>query len=414
MRPTLIFIFLFSISSFGQQIDNSKLYRSVEIQQSGKKEASDGNEFAFIKGENLFILRFRSLLNMENGEVIIKTSIDTLSIEKTNFNVTSEQTFDIQFPEFKITFQSVQEVESKAITIEKTRDLLIGNTFVKISNDDNKKPTVTQTYQSNGKAKYQTIGSSSNWSTDYSLIEFHGFVIVKGINSSPILVTSITEKGLNGITTENGKKVELILEDHWTNPDLDKVRTEKPYEIQLAQTPNSQCISELPEKILQTSIGVAKGIKEKQLSTVQVQHSYDCDWMLFHDSRFDGFAKMTVEELLIQDSSLCHIFSIPCGYYAERKNAQDSWYVYLHEERIETDSTFIIKKAFQWDNTYRVINEYKNEDKVYYEDYYLDTRILKKTWTYVNSKEVGITRFYDENGKLVKEVNNDTGETTTY
>jgi len=44
MRLTLLFLFLFSISCFGQNIDDSKLYRSVEIEQSGKKESADGNE----------------------------------------------------------------------------------------------------------------------------------------------------------------------------------------------------------------------------------------------------------------------------------------------------------------------------------------------------------------------------------
>ncbi|NOQ73130.1 MAG: hypothetical protein GQ574_14080 [Crocinitomix sp.] len=166
--------------------------------------------------------------------------------------------------------------------------------------------------------------------------------------------------------------------------------------------------------MLKSEVNLALGIKEKQYSTVQVQHSFECRWILNQDENFDGFTKATVQELLVLDSTLCPIFQIPCGYYAERDGKADSWYIYLHEERIETDSSYILKKAFKWDNTYRVINESKNQNIVYYEDYYLDTRILMKTWTYLDSKEVGITRHYDTKGKLIKEVNHTTGETITY
>ncbi|MEO1625324.1 MAG: hypothetical protein AAFV25_09200, partial [Bacteroidota bacterium] len=183
-----------------------------------------------------------------------------------------------------------------------------------------------------------------------------------------------------------------------------KAVTNKPFEITINQRPHQECLSELSTDQLAAEMDIAKGITEKQIPVDQVQHSYECNWMFFHEEKFDGFAKATVKSLLEMDSSLCEIIAIPCGYYAERRSKDEDWYVYLHEERMETDSSYIIKKAFMWNNTYRVINEHKSKDVVHYEDYSLDKRILRKTWTYLNGKEAGITRIYDESGMLRKEI----------
>ena len=360
---------------------------------------------------------------METGEVVIKAVIDTLQIESTNMELVydliyndgsirlemkGENEFNIFYPEFILTFRRIMNLEDSKFSLKQYEEYIIGNTLIEADPITNTRlGDLSKTYLSTGIAKYDKIGSNSKWESAFAIIEFEGFVFLKGISSAPIILIDIDEHIIKGIEADYRfipKEMYLgRLTDLSTKVDLG---VEKPFRIEPIERSNYQCVSQLPEDLLDLEISIAKGITEKQITTIQVQHSYECRWMLFHEADFDGFAKASIRELINIDSSLCHIFEIPCGYYAERESKKGEWYIYLHEDRIETDSSYITKKAFKWNNTYRIINELKDEDIIHYQDYNLDSRILKKTWTYLNGKEIGVTRFYDEKGVLKEEIKN--------
>lgn len=320
----------------------------------------------------------------------------------------SENEFVIKFPKYMQTFKLVENVKASPHTLAGYKEFLEGATLIQIEPQTNEiKGKYWNTYQSNGKARYRALGSSSSWESNYIIVEFAGNYFLKGITSAPILLNRIEDERLWGYTVDQRFDPE---KNCWSKAtSLKNLRvyassSNKAFEIDVYKVALTDCVSNLSSADLKKEISVYKGVSNEALNITQVQHTYGCDWTLFNENGKPGFEKFTMGELLTRDSSLCLILDIPCGYYAERKNIDDKWYVYLHEDRVETDSSFIIKKAFRWNNTYRVINELKNGDVVHYEDYDLDTRILRKTWTYHKGKEVGVTRIYNELGELKEEI----------
>jgi len=68
---------------------------------------------------------------------------------------------------------------------------------------------VTLTYQSNGKVNVLKDPSKAGINTDYRIINFGQYIIVKGINSFPFLAEQIVKGKLLGLELENRKPVRL-------------------------------------------------------------------------------------------------------------------------------------------------------------------------------------------------------------
>lgn len=434
MKITLILLFLLPTVCFGHDLPQDGLWRGVAIHdKTGKEFRYPRQDFIKVKENSILLFQFEELLSMETGEVHIKTLIDTFMIdnsvsegsyilsqneESLKLEIKGEDEIKLVYPKYILTYKKVLNLHQISTTRKEYEDFIIGSTFIEI-NPETREVTgkYKKSYQTSGKAKYQQVDSNSNWESAFLIVEFEGYVFLKGISSYPFLLTGIENDDLNTLKIASqypSPKVTLSKSADIWKPHQTVFKTEKPFELKQADISTEDCFSKLSKDQLNLELSIAKGITDHQFMVDQVQHAYDGGWMLFHEKDFDGFGKTTVKKLLEIDPTVCYILDIPEGYYAERKKKEDPWYIYLHEDRITTDSSFIFKKAFLWDNTYRVINEIKNKKLVYYKDYYLDTRILKKTWTYQNSKEVGITRYYNESGKLVKEVNHITGEITNY
>ncbi|NOQ73129.1 MAG: hypothetical protein GQ574_14075 [Crocinitomix sp.] len=258
MKLILLSILLVSTYCNAQVLDNLKLFKCHEnIEKSGEKEDADGKAFIMIKEDKLIFLRFNDLLNMKTGEVIIKTAIDTLDLnptkkvnvftfilsdKKLKLKVTSENSFELQSTDKIQSYHTIENIDLKSPSIEKCKQFLIGNTFVEIDVTEDNKPTLTRTYQENGKAKYQRIGSKSSWESTYSFIEFQDYVFLKGITSAPILITKLDQNKLIGIKTNYNstqKIVHFINAKDWINPDSENIRTEKPFEIDPVDISNS-------------------------------------------------------------------------------------------------------------------------------------------------------------------------------
>ena len=220
MRVFLIAAVLLSFSAFGHDLKSDGLYKGYEVKDSeGNTLRTKRQEFIKVDQNNLIRIQFKELLNMKSGDVKVVEEIDTINLDSKNlemkFNQTSNTSFKLIYSEFTLTFKLMENTSDKSPAIQECKDFLIGNTFVQNDIPKEKDPTLTYTYQENGLAKYQTIGSHSNWETPYSIIDFQGYVFLKGISSAPILITSLEKKRLLGIKADyrfDPKQIELVLQ----------------------------------------------------------------------------------------------------------------------------------------------------------------------------------------------------------
>jgi hypothetical protein len=156
---------------------------------------------------------------MKTGDVIVAEKIYTITLDRLDpdlkFNQITKKSFELIYPEFILTFKFMENISEKSPMISECKDFLIGNTFIKNDIPKEEKPTLTYTYQENGLAKYQTIGSHSNWENPYSIIDFQGYVFLKGISSAPILITSLEKKRILGLAADyrfDPKQIEMIVQ----------------------------------------------------------------------------------------------------------------------------------------------------------------------------------------------------------
>lgn len=428
-RIATLYCILLPMLSLAHNISQDFLWKGYAVRDSiGQELKIKRQSFIKVNQENLFVFQFRELLSKKTGAVVIKTIVDTFIIQQTNdesifllkasneinsvplqLNKTSEREFEINYSGYIKTFKLLDRLEKTSHTLHQFSEFIVGSTLIEVDPDT---PKITgrlwQTYQNNGRAKYRELGGTRDWESAYIITEFQGYIFLKGITSAPLLLTEINENGLHGFRVDYRKDPESICLSKSANLSEFKVyksKSNKPFEIDVHKTSVKNCVSRLSSEQLTKELTVYGGVSDDEMIITQVQHAYGCSWILFNENGKERFKTATIETLISLDSSICFILDIPCGYYAERESRTDDWYVYLHEERLETDSSFIFKKAFRCDNTYRVINKLKKSDVVHYTDYRLDTRIIRKTWTYKNGTEVGITRVFDETGNLIEEVN---------
>lgn len=411
--------------------NNQGLWKGYGVtDKEGKQINQKVQQFLYFDDNSIFLLNISELLDMKTGEVVIKSNIFS---SKLVANTDSKDTFfEVNGKPFSIETKSKNEliiinedryypfqfVEEAKPSSMNSADLI---TYLKQGIFQYCEPTkhtahnnLQMEFQEDRKVKYTAVGENRSWESNFSVIEFGDFLFLKGITSPTYFISSQIGSGLTGWEMDyryDPIKMSLCHSNMVVTETSNSPKEEQPFEIFPKKITINDCLSQFSKNELKQKVGILKGVVKDKKNVTEVQHSYEGHWAMFHDeSPSCGFSESTFEELLRIDPSLCYIVNIPKGYYAARKNKNDDWYIYKHEERMETDSSFIFKKAFLWNNTYRIINELKKQDIVYYEDYYLDTRILRNKSILKNSKPWGIESDYDENGKLVKETNHDTGQ----
>ncbi|WP_397363968.1 hypothetical protein [Olleya sp. R77988] len=414
MKKTLYLLILLPYLIFGQLEDNS-LWKGYGVEDaSGKTLQDKTQQFAIVKNDKMYLLSFLEKLNMETGEVILKSKIDTLNIEasKNGFNLIIKdktlpftynnlnEKFKISVGDFFLPFKKIEQ--SNRINNLQFKNKIISNTYYEVD----KKATdlsdkLLYTPSSDGTINYSKEYSSSTWTSAYIIVNFYGNIFLKGVSSAPLMVTKINPDAINFTQLDYRFDPKAVTWKIYTN---DKSNTITPsnnkFEITNNQS-NLKCIEGLTNKQLNTTMLTYSDALFSAPIT-EVQHAFEGKWTLFSDAETRNFKRYTFKQLINKDPSLCNIIKLPKGYYANRKSKSATWTSYLHEERIKTDSSLITKKAFKHDNSYRVFNELKNQKKTYYTQYYLDTKVIREKGMFINGKETGTWTFYDKNGKLVK------------
>jgi len=205
----LLFIFA-STQSIGQDFSQQSLWKGYTVHdRDGNEIRYKRQDFIKFQENKLFLFQFQELMSMKTGEVKIEIVIDTFNIPNTKLKgryrlrnkvdslrlvQKSSTEFNIYYPKFYLTFKAL-DISKSEISLAACQKSTINSTFSlyninKKENDDE----IKRTYQENGKAKYST--STSNWESAYKIVEFEGYVFIKGITSAPLLVQKTTKNKL--------------------------------------------------------------------------------------------------------------------------------------------------------------------------------------------------------------------------
>jgi len=215
MKIALILLLLLPTLSFGHNIPNNGLWKGYPVKDTlGNDVRYKRQDFVKLKGDTLLLFQFRELMSMETGEVIIKTVTDTILIdsEKSNgfyqlshnqtllrLKVKNDNEFQIFFPKFILTFKRMNDIPEPKISYQEAKEFVIGSTFIKFDPLTKKVTgTISITYQNDGKVKHQESDSSRGWESAFKIVEFEGYIFLKGITSAPILIGAINDLELIG------------------------------------------------------------------------------------------------------------------------------------------------------------------------------------------------------------------------
>ena len=83
-------------------------------------------------------------------------------------------------------------------------------------------------------------------------------------------------------------------------------------------------------------------------------------------------------------------------------------------DKIKTDSSLIEVKYFEDLNSIREFNRLDSVDRTYYRDYYFTTCNVKEAGIIEDGICAGIWKYFNENGKLIKKIDYETGQKTLY
>lgn len=81
---------------------------------------------------------------------------------------------------------------------------------------------------------------------------------------------------------------------------------------------------------------------------------------------------------------------------------------------VKTDSSVIRTNTYEDMNSVREFNELDSLDRTYYKEFYFNTHRLKEQGVFEDGYCVGVWRYYDNKGKLYKEIDFETGHKTLF
>lgn len=82
--------------------------------------------------------------------------------------------------------------------------------------------------------------------------------------------------------------------------------------------------------------------------------------------------------------------------------------------KVHTDSSVIETKYFKNLNSIREFNELKKTDRIYFKEYYYDTKNLREIGVFENGYRVGIWEYYTQAGELEKKIDYTTNNKLLY
>ncbi|WP_046743614.1 hypothetical protein [Kordia zhangzhouensis] len=202
MKNVFVFLLLIvSTVSFGQNIEKEKLWRTKGVYDSLGNFIERAKIQSFLVSTNskeFHRLQTQDKINMETGETKVFVYRDTLrlvSLGKNHYQASdkevltlhSKDSLTITFKGYTLPYVKLSE-KANSVDLEKLKAELINTPFVETVADVNK---YQLTYQDTNLVKVHPLESSSEWESDYKIIDFDGFIIIQGIVSAPKLITKL-------------------------------------------------------------------------------------------------------------------------------------------------------------------------------------------------------------------------------
>lgn len=198
----LLFIpFVAFSQTMAQNITQNKLWKGYGIADaSGTPINQKLQQFIYVEGNQLHLLDIPEKMDRTTGEIFVKPKIDvyTLSGSGNNFTIGNDEKeyqielvspteFQINHKGYLFPFKLIEDAKKSPVNASTLSKYIIGSTFENTDKEDN----ILNTYKDDDIAQYQNKDSMSSWESHYKIIEFNGFVFLKGITSPTLLVSKI-------------------------------------------------------------------------------------------------------------------------------------------------------------------------------------------------------------------------------
>lgn len=202
-------LFLISMSSFSQDLEKDRLWRTKGVYDSLGNFVERAKIQSFLysaKPNQLYRLNTKDRINMETGETTVFVFRDTLQLAAKNtktfklndeevLKIHSKDSLTIHYNGYTLPYVKL-DVKPNSINFKKFRSKLMDTPF--IESVGNVK-AYQLTYQDTNLLNIKPLNSGSGWDSDYKLINFHGFIIIQGIVSSAKLITEVEKDTIHFI-----------------------------------------------------------------------------------------------------------------------------------------------------------------------------------------------------------------------
>ncbi len=219
----ILSIFLLSIASVAQNLEKDRLWRTKGVYDSLGNfiERAKIQSFLYSTGSNtLYRLNTQDKMNMETGETKVFVSRDTLQLVPTDgktfklnenevLKIHSKDSVTVHFKGYTLPYVQL-DVQPNSVNFKKFKSKLMNIPFIESVNEERK---YQLTYQDTNLVTIKPVDSDSGWDSDYTLIDFNGFIILQGIVSAPKLITDLQKGSIHFIEIDyrfENKKGELI------------------------------------------------------------------------------------------------------------------------------------------------------------------------------------------------------------
>lgn len=194
-------LFLVCFSGFSQNLEEDKLWRTKGVYDSLGNFVERAKIQSFLytsKPDKLIRLSTKDRMNMETGETKVFVYTDTLTLKPTKENtftlndkeqltIHSKDSLTIHFNGYVLPYVKLTQ-KANAVKLNTFKTKFVNVTFIESVAG---KKEYELTYQDTNLVKVAPLQSSSQWESDYKIIDFNGFIIIQGIVSAPKLITDL-------------------------------------------------------------------------------------------------------------------------------------------------------------------------------------------------------------------------------
>ncbi len=213
MKKALTICLIFATTLvFSQGLETGKLWRTKGVyDKDGSFVERDKTEkFLFVEApDKAYVLTTEEWMHMKTGDIKLMVFRDTLNLDSINEGVYESRTrrdtsiLTVHKPDSVTLKREDKAVVFVKLNVEKpnielkkfTTTLMKSSQLSTVEGVEGNK----MTYKKDGFVRIEPLESKSAWDSGYKIIEFNGFIIIKGVMSAPKLITELDKKRIGFI-----------------------------------------------------------------------------------------------------------------------------------------------------------------------------------------------------------------------